>query len=76
MRDGTRQPGNRRQADAAEAFDWVDVDVPQSRPRTPGQLRPADGEPDATERITLIEFTWFGLTGAQPVILVSREWLQ
>jgi hypothetical protein len=33
-------------------------------------------EPDASERITLIEFLWTGPTGEQPVILVSREWLQ
>jgi len=35
-----------------------------------------DTEPDVSERITLIEFTWMGLTGAQPVIFVAREWLQ
>ena len=35
-----------------------------------------DAEPDTSERITLIEFLWEGRTGAQPVILVSREWLQ
>ena len=38
--------------------------------------QPADSEPDSTERITLIEFTWMGVRGAQPVILVAREWLQ
>jgi hypothetical protein len=37
---------------------------------------PADAEPDTSERITLIEFVWSGLTGSQPVIFVSREWLQ
>ena len=40
-----------------------------------GQRPPEDAEPDTSERITLIEFLWEGLTGAQQVILVSREWL-
>jgi hypothetical protein len=35
-----------------------------------------DVEPSASEVITLIEFVWAGSAGEQPVILVSREWLQ
>ena len=35
-----------------------------------------DTEPETTERVTLIEFLWMGLTGAQPVIFVAHEWLQ
>jgi hypothetical protein len=43
----------------------------------PSEARPPiDSEPDTSERITLIEFLWTGLTGDQPVILVSRELLQ
>ena len=61
MRDGTRQLGDARRADARPAD--------EVRP-------PAHPEPDISERITLIEFVWSGLTGTQPVILVSREWLQ
>jgi hypothetical protein len=82
VRDGARQRGGRRRgqpaADAAvEAFaDRLEVDVLSSGTGTPGQLPQADPEPDASERITLIEFTWVGLTGTQPVILVAREWLQ
>jgi hypothetical protein len=37
---------------------------------------PDDAEPNTSERVTLIEFVWIGQTGEQPVILVSREWLQ
>jgi hypothetical protein len=40
------------------------------------QRPPEDAEPDTSERITLIEFLWQGRTGAQQVILVSRQWLQ
>ena len=35
-----------------------------------------DADLNTSERITLIEFVWEGRTGAQQVILVSREWLQ
>jgi hypothetical protein len=35
-----------------------------------------DAEPETSQRVTLIEFTWVGARGAQPVIFVSREWLQ
>jgi hypothetical protein len=44
--------------------------------RTPADVQADDSEPEATEKITLIEFTWTGLRGAQPVIFVAREWLQ
>ena len=74
MRDGTRQAGVRRQAQAPvdPLDDWHGVDAhPPSEERSP-----ADAEPGTSERITLIEFRWSGLTGAQQVILVSREWLQ
>jgi hypothetical protein len=37
---------------------------------------PRAADPNASERITLIEFMWHGQRGAQQVILVSREWLQ
>jgi hypothetical protein len=47
---------------------------PWETPETPET--PVGAEPDASERITLIEFMWQGTTGAQQVILVSREWLQ
>ena len=40
------------------------------------ESRADDTKPNATEKVTLIEFTWMGLRGAQPVILVAREWLQ
>jgi len=45
--------------------DWpaIDTDAAESADET---------EPEASERITLIEFTWVGLTGRQPVIYVSR----
>jgi hypothetical protein len=33
-------------------------------------------EPDTSERVTVIEFLWTGSRGAQPVILIAREWLQ
>ena len=41
-----------------------------------GRWAPDDAEPDTSERITLIDFLWEGQTGAQQVILISREWLQ
>ena len=65
MRDETRQAIDRRRAQALD--EWlVDVHGPEAE----------DTEPDVSERITLIEFLWRGRTGAQQVILVSREWLQ
>ncbi len=79
MPDGTRQRGDRRQADAFA--DWlVDGLTADDEPvdgRPPRHRRRSDDvEPNASERITLIEFLWEGQTGAQQVILVSREWLQ
>ena len=61
MRDGMRQSGDAELTGGP----WPN----EARP-------PIDSEPDTSERITLIEFLWTGLTGDQPVILVSREWLQ
>ena len=73
MRDGTRQADVRPRAQApVDPLDDCDGDAhPPSEERSP-----ADAEPGTSERITLIEFMWSGLTGAQQVILVSREWLQ
>jgi hypothetical protein len=61
VRDGTRQSRDAELTDGP----WPN----EARP-------PIDAEPDTSERITLIEFLWTGPTGEQPVILVSREWLQ
>ena len=44
--------------------------------RASDRVQPDGGGPDATEKVTLIEFMWRGLRGAQPVIFVAREWLQ
>jgi hypothetical protein len=78
VRDGTRQFGGRRRPIAPivglVAGPTADVQRVDDRPER-RQLR-ADVEPDTSERITLIEFVWSGATGAQLVILVSREWLQ
>ena len=66
MRDGTRQSS--------------DAELTGGPGGSPGgsavRVRPADPEQDTSERITLSEFLWTGPTGDQPVILVSREWLQ
>ena len=83
MRDGTRQSDGRRPAKASVdgLDDWEAIDAVQTGDRLWGEERPAaeaeaETEPDTSERIILIEFVWWGLTGSQPVILVSREWLQ
>ena len=68
MRDPTGQARDRRRAVALadSLVEFLDADRQQ-----------VDGaEPQASERITLIEFMWTGETGAQPVLLVEREWLQ
>lgn len=66
MRSGTdRRPD--LVADTVADWPAIDTDAAESAD---------DTEPEASERITLIEFTWVGLTGRQPVIYVSREWLQ
>ncbi len=77
MRDGTREIGARRRPDAlirsAPGVSAADVRPVADHPGHP--QRPAHAKPDTSERIFLIEFVWSGLTGTQPVILVSREWL-
>lgn len=78
MRDRTRQADDHR---AAALADWlIDPLAAADHRRAAARARhgrvPEDAAPDATERITLIEFMWHGQTGAQQVILVSREWLQ
>ncbi len=67
MRDGPRQAGGRHRA-RLEPEDGA-TDARSRRLRRP----PEDAEPDSSEPITLIEFLWEGRTGAQQVILVSRE---
>ena len=78
MRDRTRQAGDHRSAEALT--DWlVEPLVADDQPAADRARRrriPEDVEPNNSERITLIEFMWQGQTGAQQVILVSREWLQ
>jgi len=61
-----RDPGNEWVVIEAGTTDdeaWTADDLP-------------DAEPETSQRVTLIEFTWVGARGAQPVIFVSREWLQ
>ena len=78
MRDRTRQAGDHRPAEALT--DWlVDPHVADDGPASARAQRrhaPEDVESNACERITLIEFMWQGQTGAQQVVLVSRELLQ
>lgn len=77
MRNSVHQAGRRPGVRADEVADA------SANSHGPIDARPGsddrwadDTEPETSERITLIEFTWFGLTGAQAVILVAREWLQ
>jgi hypothetical protein len=70
VRSRRRQPGDHRRARPK-----AEVEAKDTRPRRL-QRPPDDDEPDTSERVTLIEFMWVGRTGAQQVILVSREWLQ
>jgi hypothetical protein len=73
-----RRRGRRFDVGADRLGDARSVDrvAPDGRPRAAGDGSADDTEPEASERITLIEFTWMGFTGPQPVILVAREWLQ
>jgi hypothetical protein len=60
-----------------EVVDWRPTELGTTEARSgASDWVPDDTEPVTSERITLIEFMWMGLRGAQPVILVSREWLQ
>jgi hypothetical protein len=70
VRNSPRQTG-----DHGRARLEAEVGATDARSRQP-QSPPEDGEPDTSERVTVIEFLWQGRTGAQQVILVSREWLQ
>jgi hypothetical protein len=80
VRDRSGQARDRRRAVALadSLVEWLDADAdqmavgPLRRPRRPKKAP----EPPTSERVTLIEFMWFGAAGAQPVILVEREWLQ
>jgi hypothetical protein len=81
---GARHSGGRRPGAENEVVDWAaDHIVGRAAldPRLADGHRPSgvcqadDPEPDVTERVTLIEFTWIGMRGAQPVIFVAREWL-
>ena len=72
MRDGPRHAGDRPTSPRWRSTDAADETLARGSARRP----PEDAEPDTSERITLIEFLWEGRTGAQQVILVSREWLQ
>jgi hypothetical protein len=80
VRDPSGQARDRRRAVALadSLVEWLDADSdqmavgPLRRPRRPKK----EPEPPTSERVTLIEFMWFGAAGAQPVILVEREWLQ
>jgi hypothetical protein len=79
VRDPSGQARDRRRAVALadSLVEWLDADAdqvpaPVRRPRRPKKAP----EPPTSERVTLIEFMWFGAAGAQPVILVEREWLQ
>jgi hypothetical protein len=79
VRDPSGQARDRRRAVALadSLVEWLDADAdqvpaPVRRPRRPKKAP----EPATSERVTLIEFMWFGAAGAQPVILVEREWLQ
>jgi hypothetical protein len=72
-----RRRGRRPDVGADRLGDARSVDrvAADGRPRA-GDGSADDTESEASERITLIEFTWMGFTGPQPVILVAREWLQ
>ena len=79
MRDGPRQAGDRQRAEFL--VDWLVDRLAAEDGATEGRSRrrrraPQDAEPNVSERITLIEFLWEETTGAQQVILISREWLQ
>jgi hypothetical protein len=84
VRDRARPGGGRRAGAENEVVDWTSdhiVDWGAVDPRLADGHRLSgigqadDPDPDISERITLIEFTWMGMTGAQPVIFVAREWL-
>jgi hypothetical protein len=44
--------------------------------RRPGVRGHRSGAASRNERVRLITFVWSGRTGAQPVILADRSWLQ
>jgi hypothetical protein len=79
VRDPTGQARDRRRAVALadSLVEFLDADRQQVDGPARRRRRARHGaEPQASERITLIEFMWTGETGAQPVLLVEREWLQ
>jgi hypothetical protein len=90
VRDGSRQAGRGRVdgvLDVLLEVDLLDVDLLEgdlldgggqsTRTGCDGALPTVPSpEPDISERVTVIEFLWTGSGGAQPVILITREWLQ
>ena len=78
MRDGTPFGSRVRASAPVDGLaDRAAMEAHLTDGRAPSEERPPSGaERDTSERVTLIEFMWSGLTGTQPVILISREWLQ